>query len=67
MESLLASLVSFPENRPIVQDSGLWEMWSDNMEEILLVQGVDESLSEFVNRCAEYEKNKADYSKFTRK
>lgn len=48
IKSLLADL---PENRPLYKDSGLWQMRSDDMEEVLIQQGVNETDIEFLARC----------------
>lgn len=48
IKSLLADL---PENRPLYKDSGLWQMRSDDMEEVLIQQGVNETDLEFIARC----------------
>jgi len=41
---------ALPENRPLYKDSGLWQVRSDNMEEVLFEQEVNESLREFIIR-----------------
>lgn len=47
-DSLLAD---FPENRPLYKDSGLWQMRSDDMEEVIIQQGVNEKDADFIARC----------------
>lgn len=41
---------SIPENRPLYKDSGLWQVRSDDMEEIYFDQGANESIYEFIKR-----------------
>lgn len=47
-QSLLADL---PENRPLYKDSGLWQMRSDDMEEVIIQQGANECDNSFLRRC----------------
>lgn len=47
LEFMLSDL---PENRPLYKDSGLWQIRSDDMEDILYWQGVNESFFEFIKR-----------------
>jgi len=44
-------LADFPENRPLYKDSGLWQMRTDDMEDVIIQQGVNESDAEFIERC----------------
>jgi len=44
-------LADFPENRPLYKDSGLWQMRPDDMEDVIIQQGVNESDAEFIERC----------------
>lgn len=39
-----------PENRPLYRDSGLWQVRSDDMEEVLYQQESDETFLQFINR-----------------
>lgn len=38
-------------NRPLYKDSGLWQIWSDGMKEILYEQELNESFYDFIERC----------------
>ncbi len=54
MEGLLELFFyDFPSNKPLYLDSGLWQLWSDDMGEILEQQTVNESLVDFIFRCKE--------------
>lgn len=44
-------LYDFPENMPLYKDSGLWQMRSEDMEEVIVQQGVNESDADFIARC----------------
>jgi hypothetical protein len=44
-------LTDFPENMPLYKDSGLWQMRSDDMEEVIVQQQVNESDEDFILRC----------------
>jgi hypothetical protein len=44
-------LYDFPQNMPLYKDSGLWQLRSDDMEEVVLQQGVNESDNDFIKRC----------------
>lgn len=46
-------LNDLPENAPLYKDSGSWQVRSDNMEEVICQQEVNESFYEFIAR---YEK-----------
>ena len=41
----------FPENYPLYKDSGLWQLRSDDMEEVIAQQEVNEPFTEFILRC----------------
>lgn len=41
-----------PQNRPLYKDSGLWQIRSDNMEDVIFCQSCDESLRDFIIRYA---------------
>lgn len=43
-------LDSLPQNIPLYKDSGLWMFRSDDMEDVLCCQEVNESFREFVIR-----------------
>lgn len=38
------------ENQPLYKDSGLWQVRSDDMEDVLFQQGVNESFPAFIDR-----------------
>lgn len=42
-------------NRPLYKDSGLWQIRSDDMEDVLYEQEVDETFIEFIERAHEQE------------
>ncbi len=44
-------LTDFKENLPLYKDSGLWQLRSDNMEDVLVQQDYNESVSNFIKRC----------------
>ena len=52
-ESMLETYREANDNfhKPLYCDSGLWQMKSDDMEEVLVQQGVNESIVSFINRC----------------
>jgi len=41
---------NIPQNRPLYKDSGLWQVRSDDMEDVLFQQGVCESFFDFIKR-----------------
>ena len=47
-------LENFPDNMPLYLDSGLFQLRSDNMEKVLLQQGVNECNIDFLERCKNY-------------
>lgn len=47
-------LEGLPENKPIYKDSGLWQMRSDDMEGVIIQQGVNESEDDFLKRCRDF-------------
>lgn len=47
-------LEDFPDNLPLYLDSGLFQLRSDDMEEVLLQQGVNERNIDFLARCKAY-------------
>lgn len=55
-KSYIISLEGLPENRPLYKDSGLWQMRSDDMEDVLVQQRVNESDMEFLYRCKDVNK-----------
>ncbi len=44
-------LDSFPENKPLYYDSGLWQMRSDDMENVIVQQSCGEDFLSFLVRC----------------
>lgn len=50
MEELIKMLDALPENRPLYKDSGLWQIRSDDMNDILFWQDVNESFFDFIKR-----------------
>lgn len=47
-------LEDFPNNLPLYLDSGLFQLRSDDMEKVLIQQGVNESNIDFLARCKAY-------------
>jgi len=43
-------LNELPQNRPLYKDSGLWQIRSDDMEEILYQQEINEIFEKFIER-----------------
>lgn len=39
-----------PQNQPLYKDSGLWQIRTDSMEDVVLQQRVDESFRDFIIR-----------------
>lgn len=52
---LATMLENLPQNRPLYKDSGLWQIRSDDMEDVLFAQGVNESLFDFIKRAYDRE------------
>ena len=51
VEPLLAEVIDeLPENLPLYKDSGLWQIRSDDMENVLFQQECDQSFEEFISR-----------------
>lgn len=50
LNELTDMINNIPENRPLYKDSGLWQVRSDDMEEIYFQQKVNESFYEFIKR-----------------
>lgn len=42
-----------PENTPLYRDSGLWQLRTDDMSEVIHQQNVCETFHEFLIRCFE--------------
>ena len=49
--SLEQMLDDMPENRPLYKDSGSWQIRSDDMEEVLYQQDVNEDFFQFITRA----------------
>ncbi len=45
------SLNNLPENKPLYKDSGLWQMRTDDMKDVIIQQSVNETDSDFITRC----------------
>jgi hypothetical protein len=41
---------SLPENKPLYKDSGLWQVRTDNMEEVICQQEANEEFDHFIRR-----------------
>lgn len=51
-ECPLATMIeNLPNNRPLYKDSGLWQIRSDDMEEVLYQQEVSEDFVDFIRRA----------------
>ena len=48
---LIEMLDNLPENRPLYKDSGLWQIRTDDMEDVLYEQGLWESFFDFIKRA----------------
>ena len=53
--SLLSDL---PENKPLYKDSGLWQLRSDDMDEVIIQQHSEESDEAFLEKCREIQREK---------
>ena len=47
---LVTMLENIPQNRPLYKDSGLWQVRTDDMEDVIFEQGVNESFFDFIKR-----------------
>lgn len=59
---LTTMLENIPQNRPLYKDSGSWQIRTDDMEDFLFQQGVEESFFDFIKRA--YEKENSFMSAF---
>ncbi len=51
-ELLLEHLLDLlPENLPLYKDSGLWQLRTDDMEDVICSQGANEAFRPFIERC----------------
>ena len=53
--SLLSDL---PENKPLYKDSGLWQLRTDDMDDVIIQQHSDESDKDFLEKCREIQREK---------
>ena len=53
--SLLSDL---PENMPLYKDSGLWQLRTDDMDDVVIQQHSNESDNEFLEKCHEIQREK---------
>lgn len=53
--SLLSGL---PENMPLYKDSGLWQLRTDDMDDVILQQSSDESDDMFIAKCRNIQRKK---------
>jgi len=54
---LATMLENIPANRPLYKDSGLWQVRTDDMEEVVFQQGVNEDFFDFIKRVYDKENN----------
>jgi hypothetical protein len=52
---LVEMLDNLPQNRPLYKDSGSWQIRTDDMEEVLYEQAVNESFFDFIKRAFDKE------------
>ena len=50
LSELTDMIDNIPENKPLYKDSGLWQVRSDDMEEVCFQQNVNETFHEFIKR-----------------
>lgn len=48
---LATMLENIPQNRPLYKDSGRWQIRTDDMEDAIFEQGVNESFFDFILRA----------------
>lgn len=41
-----------PENYPLVKDSGLWQIWNDDIDEVIFRQDANQTFEEFIREYA---------------
>lgn len=51
LDHLLFMLGELYDNRPLYCDSGLWQICSEDMKEVLYQQKVNEDFYDFIERC----------------
>jgi hypothetical protein len=52
--TILKSINDLSENRPLYKDSGLWQVRTDDMEDVLFQQGVNEKFEDFIDRVNKF-------------
>lgn len=60
LNELTDMIDNIPENRPLYKDSGLWQVRSDDMEEVYFQQKVNESFYEFIKRVFDVDNSYMD-------
>jgi hypothetical protein len=50
LNELIDRIEQLPENRPLYKDSGLWQIRSDDMTEVIFEQKATESFNQFIER-----------------
>jgi hypothetical protein len=61
-EILLEIMINeLPQNRPLYKDSGLWQIRSDDMEDVIYDQEVNESFFDFIKRAFDNETPTLNY------
>lgn len=49
-QQLIEAIENLPENKPLYKDSGLFQLRSDDMEDVVEQQGVNEPTIDFIKR-----------------
>ena len=52
---LVTMLENIPQNRPLYKDSGLWQVRTYDMVDVIFEQGVNESFFDFIKRVYDKE------------
>ena len=60
---LVTMLENLPQNRPLYKDSGLWQVRTDDMEDVIFQQGVNESFFNFIKRVYDKENSFMELNK----
>ena len=55
---IVSFLSDMPENKPLYKDSGLWQLRTDDMNDVILQQASNESDNDFIERCKEIQRTK---------
>ena len=53
MQDLIMMLDNLPANKPLYKDTGLWQIRTDDMEEVIFQQECNESFYHFIKRAFE--------------